>query len=156
MRPPHAAAKLALEKKTLMKKHWEVVARQNTSRKTKITEGSLYWRIFPYCAERHKWKMGETEMWTSTLTYCEKHWKFLWAWQKKLIEIETSREIQKKNDCYSWLIKHRWQSKMSLIWLKYLIYLHFPNALIFNYIIWKSLNIICHSFTLPVWRRTLV
>lgn len=49
MRPPHAAAKLALEKKTLMRKHWVMVARQKTSRKTKITEGSLYVSTLPYC-----------------------------------------------------------------------------------------------------------
>lgn len=49
MRPPHAAAKLALEKKTLIKKHSEMVERQNTRRKIKTTEGSLYCRTFPYC-----------------------------------------------------------------------------------------------------------
>lgn len=52
MRPPHAAAKLALEKKTLMKKHWVTVARQKTSRKTKITEGSLYCSTLPYYEEK--------------------------------------------------------------------------------------------------------
>ena len=49
MRPPHAAAKLALEKKTLMRKHWVMVARQKTSMKTKITDGSLYVSTLPYC-----------------------------------------------------------------------------------------------------------
>lgn len=48
MRPPHAAAKLALEKKTLMRKHCVMVVRQKTSRNTKMSDGSLYWRTPPY------------------------------------------------------------------------------------------------------------
>lgn len=39
-----------------MKKHWLMVARQKTSRKTKITEGSLYCSTLPYCDRRNKWK----------------------------------------------------------------------------------------------------
>lgn len=48
MRPPQAAARFARLKNTLMKKHCMMVATQKTSRKTKITDGSLYLRTLPY------------------------------------------------------------------------------------------------------------
>lgn len=56
MSPPQAAARFAREKKTLMKKHCMTVARQNTSRNTKITDGSLYLRTFPYYGYRDRYR----------------------------------------------------------------------------------------------------
>lgn len=54
MSPPHAAARLALEKKVLMRKHCMMVAVANAVRKKNTTDGSLYGRMSPHwkCNER--------------------------------------------------------------------------------------------------------
>ena len=47
--PPHAAASLALEKKTLMRKQNMVVATDDKVRNSQMITGLLYFRISPYC-----------------------------------------------------------------------------------------------------------
>jgi len=48
MSPPQAAARLALEKNVLMRKHCMMVAVANAMRKKKTTVGSLYGNMSPH------------------------------------------------------------------------------------------------------------
>lgn len=47
MMPPQAAARLALEKSVLIRKHCRMVTTAKTDRKTNTTLGSLYGSRFP-------------------------------------------------------------------------------------------------------------
>lgn len=146
MRPPHAAAKLALEKKTLMKKHWVMVARQNTSRKTKITDGSLYCSTLPYCGERYKKSEQDRNLMP----------KELWGLEEEADYLSRRFRVC---DYYSrfFFLRHSRQSKRVFKGIKHLVHQYFWHTwtlLQLTDILLSQSHLTCHSFALPVWWRT--
>lgn len=64
MIPPQAAASLAFEKKTLIRKQKRVVATEDNVKNSQMMKGSLYFKMPPYCKKKYE---NINELWVISI-----------------------------------------------------------------------------------------